>query len=186
MRAFRDGRVHRPEMFLDLEMVRLVREALRRDRDGACYPQLYARLAEEGLVEEKVFLRFGNPPPGGRSQLDPIFADGFERGVSVFPGSMTRDGHYLVGAPNLNLRWGLQERTAEFRPAFLVRGKVCGRGACGEPLIATGFAIEPVPAGCVVACDPPSRNLDLLNVARIGRWLEDVPELAHLFDGEDE
>ncbi len=167
------------------EVVGQVRALLERDREDASHPHAYERLASAGLAEETVYLRFGDVSDGLRSAISPLGGVN-ESGMSVFAGMLTRDGHYLVDTPYLDLRADLVGYAHEGQPAYLVRGYAAGRGSDGEPLIRYVDGIEPLPPGALVWADPPSHALEMWNVHRFGKWLEDVPELKHLFPEEED
>jgi len=153
------------------------RRVVEEDRATACYPDLYGRLAEAGFGRGgSPYLRFGEPPEGGRSST--YLPGDYEEGISVFVGRMTADGHYLLRLTNmqhLNLLWFLSEG----REAYFVRGPVLwGAGTSGEPLLGEISALEPVPDGCIVAASPPSYYLETWNLRR-GGWLDErVPGLG--------
>jgi hypothetical protein len=148
----------------------------------APYPDLYHRLAAAGIAEgEPTYFRFGDPPPAdGRSDK---YGGTFETGVSVYRGRLTLEGRCLSDVP-MSVRFEI--RRLAVREGWFGRGKSSGLGSAAEPLVRRVAEAWPVPPGCVVACDPPSRSLDLWNVRRFGRSLEDVPELRHLFPEEED
>ena len=161
-----------------------VRAEIERDRERALYPDLARRLEADGLVagEGPVYLRMGELPASGESRAPFGYR---ERGVSVFAGSATRGGHYILKPAPVWLRGEVINLFGDQnRPAWFVRGKLCGTGTDGEPLLAgDGVAdVEPVPDDCLVAIAGGSAAVDGWNVHRFGGYLEDIPELAHYFE----
>ena len=155
-----------------------VRQAMEYDRRAALYPGLARLLARVGFTSKRgPFFRFGEPPKGGRSH---IVHDRYERGVSVFGGRRTRDGHFIIRLADPDMRVIILAAIEEGRPGYFVWGKRAGRGASTEPLVKVSRA-EPIPDSCVVALEGDSRALDGWNLRRVG-LLEEVPNLRGYFE----
>lgn len=92
------------------------------------------------------YLRFGKPPPGGRS-FDYV-RQTYEVGVSVFRGYITSAGEYLVDLDN-RVSVSSDYLGVRNRAAYVVCGYPVGVGSCGDTLVVVeGF--EPVPRGVTV------------------------------------
>ena len=162
------------------ELMRIYDEALE-DRRNARRPDLYDALKAGGWAVEprRTYLRFGDAPADGKSmRWGPTNANGrYERGVSVFSARTTSEGHVLLNLDN-PLQFTLTSMIAlSGRPAYLLRGRVCGKGTSGEPLLRDVDYLEPLPNDCLVATKTPSRIVEGWNERRIGGPLEDL--IAH-------
>lgn len=89
----------------------------------------------------KAYVRFGEPPKSGRSAN---YATGkLERGVSVYQATVTPEGHHVIDVPDegewaeqdLRDRIRKSQANEEGHTAYLVHGKIVGRGGDGEPLL---------------------------------------------------
>jgi hypothetical protein len=77
------------------------------------------------------YLRYGDPPSGGRSRDQ---RDGsLEAGVSVYRGLLCRDGSVLLVAGRRE--HGAQSTMISDRPLYIVDGVEIGTGSDGEPLL---------------------------------------------------
>lgn len=174
----------------DRATFRSVEVLVNRDRMFADYWNLGDALAEEGIESERVYLRFGELPAGRYSegygahlegvekevqQLAARFgmdARGCERGLSVFAGSLTVDGHYVIRLENHLLHYmilmlcAIDNRSAYFIRGETLRGNRSSRGSCGEPLMKRIRSVEPVPAGAIVGATRPSHSLEDWNRRR--------------------
>jgi len=88
---------------------------------------------------KRVYLRFGDLPPGGRSRVDGL-ANWREAGVSVYPGHGREDGAYVT-LDFRGLLFGLDTRYLATllwggRPLYIVEGQQVGVGNMGEPVLA--------------------------------------------------
>ena len=148
---------------------RIYEEALA-DRRNARRPDLYDVLKAAGWAAEprRTYLRFGGIPAGERSaKLGPSgHIQRREKGVSVFPARMTAEGHYLLDLDN-PLQFTLTSLMAlSGRPAYLFRGRVCGRGGTGEPLLRDVDYAVLLPSRCIVATKTPSKIVEDWNTER--------------------
>ena len=98
------------------------------------------------------YLRFGYPPPDGRSVNG--FDGSKEAGLSVFAAYEVDSGRFVVDHQE-NLMLGallavylLHPERAGWRPVFEVAGRRIGTGSGGEPLLAA-FTLKPVPRWAV-------------------------------------
>ena len=139
------------------------------DRRRAQIPNLYDELAAVGWAEEsgQAFLRFGDVPPGERSGK---YGPGGEiekreEGVSVFPTRITAAGHSLLNLDN-SLQYHLLFLISVGAPAYLLRGRVVGRGSAGEPLLRDVNYTEPLPSRSLVATKTPSEIVESWNTTR--------------------
>jgi hypothetical protein len=159
------------------------RAEVQQDRRRAFYPDLAQRLlvageADDPPVYPPVYLRMGEMPTSGFSRS--LFGHR-EPGASVFAGTMTGEGHYILDARGEWLHYVVVQLFGrENRPALFVRGASRGLGTDGEPLLAAdGITdVRPVPGGCLVAIEGGSNAVDVWNIRRLGRRLEEDPELA--------
>lgn len=84
------------------------------------------------------YIRFGELPTGGRSQIwNPADSRVEERGVSCFHGYATPDGRYVVdpGEQLSCVRASIALVSVVSRPVFELEGRVIGSGSDGEPLL---------------------------------------------------
>ena len=82
------------------------------------------------------FIRFGKIPKNGKSGI--YCGDsgkvGEEAGVSVYE-AIERDGKHKIIMPTLSYSACVSLSSCIEREAYLVKGKVCGIGKDGEPLL---------------------------------------------------
>jgi hypothetical protein len=116
-------------------------------------------------VDVRMYIRFGDLPPGERSSTGrrEALAAGFPRwiylgkpdfeiGVSVFSGrrrhgSGTRGGVYVADvSASVGLAVCLAYLIEQDIPAYLATGRRVGTGGCGEPLL-RGVTLKPLPLG---------------------------------------
>lgn len=118
-------------------------------RESECVPEYSVHYAVAGTVslipggihriaeEPGVFLRYGDPPPGGRSRN---YRTGrLEAGLSVYP-SVLVDGErapLLVRNEPQDYSCGMLDR-----PVLVLVGIVLGTGSDGEPVIEVGRVLQ--------------------------------------------
>jgi hypothetical protein len=153
--------------------------AVDRDLGGSPYPG------------ESVYLRFGEMPPGGRSNYH-YFAPGIgqEFGVSVYRGQRLENGTYHIdlrrGMCGLDTRF-LRSLLCYARPLHVVSGSHVGIGGAGEPLLRDAKIVEEVApgdfAGFVPARDFLRNATDYWRAKRTG---EPLPSMDFLWSSERE
>ncbi len=93
------------------------------------------------------YVRFGEPPPDGRSRNH--FDGTCEAGLSVFPAYETPDGRYVLDpGEDGDLVVTLLFLMVLGAPPYLAVGREVGVGGSSEPLLAD-FTLEPIPRDSV-------------------------------------
>ena len=95
--------------------------------------------AEEKYKDaEKIYIRFGDLPPNGKSMdhRDKIY----EAGVSVFEAELAKDGSYRIIPTNYNQVETLHG--VKHRKAYRIFGEVVGKGGDGEPVVVVESVVE--------------------------------------------
>lgn len=131
-------------------------------------------LSAQEEEQRACYVRFGAPPPGGRSSSSRNYHDGTdEGGLCVFRAQETPEGEYWIDPGEeadlvLTLLVLFFERRSR---GYLAAGKEVGIGSAGEPLL-VDFSLRPIPPGEIKSVwEPPPWWRAGLFIRRLNNFL---------------